>query len=60
MRTLTLLAPAQLTDFASARVPKIETCSLSDMTSFSAADIVSKLKVTAHCSGSPSALSWRD
>jgi hypothetical protein len=34
-----------LTDFASARVPKVETCSLADMTSFSAADIVTKLKV---------------
>ena len=33
-----------LTDFASARAPKIATCSLADMTSFSAADIVTKLK----------------
>ena len=33
-----------LTDFASARTPKIATCSLADMTSFSAADIVTKLK----------------
>ena len=33
-----------LTDFAAARVPKVTTCSLSDMTSFSAADIISKLK----------------
>jgi hypothetical protein len=33
-----------LTDFASARTPKIETCSLSDMTSFSAADLLTKLK----------------
>jgi hypothetical protein len=33
-----------LTDFASARTPKIETCSLADMTSFSAADIVTKLR----------------
>ena len=33
-----------LTDFAGARAPKITTCSLSDMTSFSAADIIKKLK----------------
>jgi len=33
-----------LTDFAAARVPKVTTCSLSDMTSFSAADIIKKLK----------------
>ncbi len=35
---------SQLTDFASARTPKIATCSLSDMTSLSPGDIVTKLK----------------
>jgi hypothetical protein len=33
-----------LTEFASARTPKIATCSLSDMTSLSPGDIVTKLK----------------
>ena len=33
-----------LTDFASARVPKISTCSLSDMTSLSPNDLITKLK----------------
>lgn len=33
-----------LTDFASARVPKIATCSLSDMTSLSPNDLLTKLK----------------
>ena len=33
-----------LTDFAAARAPQIPTCSLSDLTSFSAADIVTKLR----------------
>ena len=33
-----------LTDFASARVPKVATCSLSDMTSLSPGDIITKLK----------------
>jgi hypothetical protein len=33
-----------LTDFAAARAPKVTTCSFSDMTSFSAADIIKKLK----------------
>jgi hypothetical protein len=33
-----------LTDFASARTPKIATCSLSDMTSLSPGDIVTKLR----------------
>jgi hypothetical protein len=36
--------PLQLTDFASERKPKIATCSLSDMTSFSFGDIITKLK----------------
>jgi hypothetical protein len=42
-----------LTDFAAARTPKIETCSLADMTSFSAADIVTKLKVTPWLRAAP-------
>ena len=33
-----------LTDFASARVPKIQTCSLSDMMSLSPGDIITKLR----------------
>jgi len=34
-----------LTDFASARVPKIATCSLSDMTSLNPNDLITKLKL---------------
>ena len=44
--TLTRLhGPAQLTDFAGASKPSIPMCSLSDLTSFSFGDIVSKLKL---------------
>ena len=38
------MTPLQLTDFASARVPKIETCSLQDMLSLKPGDIVTKLR----------------
>ena len=34
-----------LTDFASVRAPQVQTCSLSDMSSLTAADIVTKLKL---------------
>jgi hypothetical protein len=37
-------APAQLTDFAAARKPSIPVASLSDLTSFPASDIVTKLR----------------
>ena len=47
MRADARVPTAQLTDFASARVPTISTCSLSDMMSLSPGDIITKLKARA-------------
>ena len=45
VKALTRLCLCLVTDFTAARVPKISTCSLSDMMSLSPADLVSKLRL---------------